>query len=227
MAEAPLLQGFAAVLRRELRLRGRTLGESLHPLLFLLVVTALFPLAIGASPELLARIAPGVVWVATLLASLLSLDLLFRGDLEDGTLEQLALAALPLPWLVLAKLAAHWLLSALPAILLAPLLGLWLHFPAAALGALVATLVLGTPAISVIGAIGSALTVGIARGGGLLALLVLPLYTPILIFGAGAADAAAAGLPIGAQLRLLAALSLLALTLGPFAVAAGLRVSLD
>lgn len=227
MAEPSLPRAFAAVINRELRLRGRRLGESVHPLLFLLAVTALFPLAVGASPEVLARIAPGVVWVATLLASLLSLDLLFREDFEDGTLEQLALAPVPLAWIVLARLLAHWMLSALPATLLAPLLALWLHFPAQALDVLVATLLVGTPAVSVIGAIGTALTLGLPRAGGLVALLVLPLYAPVMIFGAGAADAAAAGLQADGPLRLLGAISLLAVTLGPLAIAAALRISLD
>jgi len=227
VAEPSLPRAFAAVINRELRLRGRRLGESVHPLLFLLAVTALFPLAVGASPEVLARIAPGVVWVATLLASLLSLDLLFREDFEDGTLEQLALAPVPLAWIVLARLLAHWMLSALPATLLAPLLALWLHFPAQALDVLVATLLVGTPAVSVIGAIGTALTLGLPRAGGLVALLVLPLYAPVMIFGAGAADAAAAGLQADGPLRLLGAISLLAVTLGPLAIAAALRISLD
>jgi heme exporter protein B len=222
-----MTRSFYTIVRRELLVRLRSPGDIAHPMLFLLAVTALFPLAIGASPDTLARIAPGVIWVATLLALLLSLDLLFRDDLEDGSLEQLALTPTPLAWLVLAKVVAHWLACALPAILLSPVLALWLNFSVDAIPALMATLLLGTPALSVIGAIGSALTVGLHRGGSLLALLVLPLYVPVLVFGAGAVDAAASGLSIAGPLRLLGALSLLAVTLGPLAIAAGIRVSLD
>ncbi|MDN3519076.1 heme exporter protein CcmB [Aquisalimonas lutea] len=218
---------FAAVLVRDLRLHARSPGDAANPVLFLVMVTALFPLAIGASTEVLARIAPGIIWVAALLSSILSMDTVFRADFEDGTLEQLALAPSPLALLILAKLAAHWLVTALPLILVSPLLALWMHFPATAIPALMATLALGTPVLSGVGAIAAALTLGVGRGGALLALLALPLYVPVLIFGAGAADAAASGLSVSGPLQLLGAMTLFTITLAPIAVAAGLRISLD
>jgi len=218
---------FGAVLARELLLRVRAPGDIIHPLLFLVAVVALFPLALGAAPVLLARMAPGVIWVATLLTALLSLEPLFRADFEDGTLEQYALAPAPLAWLVLAKITAHWLLFAGPLLVMAPLLAVWFGYPIGALPVLWATLLLGTPTLAVIGGIGAALTLGLNRGGGLLALLVLPLYAPIVIFGAGAADAAAQAVPMGSALRLLGALALFAVSLGPLAIAGGLRISLE
>lgn len=227
MSEPSLGAVFASVLVRDLRVLARSPGDVLNPLLFLVIVTALFPLAIGASPDVLARIAPGVIWMAALLASIMSIDMLFRGDYEDGTLEQLVLTPAPLPWLVLAKLSAHWLATVVPIVLAAPLLALWMHYPVETIPVLVATLALGTPVLSAIGAIGLALTMGVGRGGALLALLVLPLYAPVLIFGAGAADAAANGLSIVGPLQLLGAMAILAVVLAPLAIAAGLRISLD
>lgn len=222
-----MVSALRTVLSRELMLRARRPGDLAQPLLFLVAVTMLFPLAIGPSAETLGNVSAGVLWVAALLSTLLSLDLLFRADFEDGTLEQLSLVPTPLALVVLAKLAAHWIGTALPAVALSPLLALWLGFPHHALPELMLSLALGTPALVAIGAIGSALTLGVDRGGSLLALLVLPLYTPVVIFGAGVADAAAAGLPVAGQLRLLAAGSVLALTLGPLAIAGALRISLD
>lgn len=218
---------FLVLVRRELLQRSRTIGELAQPLLFLLAVTALFPLAISPAEERLSAISAGVLWIGTLLASLLSLDMLFRDDLGDGTLEQLLLVPPPFTVVVLAKLVVHWSATALPAIALSPLLALWLGYPQAAIPELMLSLALGTPALVVIGAIGSALTLRVDGGGSLLPLLVLPLYTPVVIFGAGAASAAAQGLPIDGPLRLLAAGSVLALTLGPLAIAGALRVSLD
>ncbi|MDX1655254.1 MAG: heme exporter protein CcmB [Candidatus Competibacteraceae bacterium] len=215
------------LLRRDLLLAMRNRAELLNPLVFFVIVVTLFPLGVGASPQLLARMAPGVLWVAALLASLLALDHLFRADYDDGALEQLLLSPHPLAVLVFAKILAHWLVTGLPLLLLSPLLGVMLSLPVPAMGALMATLALGTPILSLIGAIGAALTVGLRRGGVLLSLLILPLYIPVLIFAAGAVDAAAAGLPVVGHLWLLGAMLALAATLAPWAAAAALRISLD
>jgi heme exporter protein B len=216
---------FLALLRRDLLLAFRHRGEMANPLIFFIMVVTLYPL--GVSPEilLLRKIAPGVIWIAALLAALFSLENLFRSDFDDGSLEQMLLSPQPLPLLVTAKVLAHWLVSGLPMVLLAPVLGLSLGMSQAALTALVATLAIGTPLLSLIGAVGVALTVGLRRGGLLLTLLILPLYIPVLIFATSAVSAAAAGLPVGGQLYLLAALLALALTLAPFAIAAALRIS--
>lgn len=227
MPDQPFGSAFTAVLARDLRVLARSRGDVVNPVLFLVIVSALFPLAIGPSPDILGRIAPGIIWMAALLASTMSMETLFRADFEDGTLEQLALAPAPLPLLVLAKLTAHWLATAVPVILLSPLLALWMNFPTSAIPELMTTLVLGTPVLSGIGAIALSLTVGVSRGGALLALLVLPLYTPVLIFGAGAADIAAGGLPVAGPLQLLGAIALFTVTLAPLAIAAGLRISLN
>lgn len=222
-----MLASFLAVLRRDLLLALRDRGELSNPLVFFLIIASLFPLALGSSPQLLQAVAPGVLWVAALLVSLLSLDPLFRSDYEDGTLEQLLLSPQPLTLLVLAKILAHWLVTGLPLVLASPLLGLMLNLPDGALPVLMATLVLGTPMLSALGAIGIALTVGLRRGGVLLSLLILPLYVPLLIFGASAVDAAGAGVPVAGHLYLLAAMMLLSLALAPLAAAAALRISLD
>lgn len=222
-----MIRTFRAVVLRDLLVRARKPGEVFLPLLFLVTVVALFPLAIGPSIETLRLVAPGIVWIATVLSALLSLDLLFRADFEDGTLEQLALSRVPLSWVILAKLFVQWLCTAMPAIAIAPLLALWVGFPAHAVPELMLSLLVGTPALIVTGAVGSALTLGMDRGGTLLALLVLPLFVPVLIFGAGTADAAATGLPVQGPIRLLSAGSILALTLGPVAISAALRISLD
>ncbi|MFO1418647.1 MAG: heme exporter protein CcmB [Methylotetracoccus sp.] len=216
---------FLALLRRDLALSFRHRGELANPLIFFLMIVTLFPLGVSPDPELLRHIAPGVIWIAALLSAMFSLESLFRSDFDDGALEHLLLSPHPLPVLVLAKVIAHWLVSGLPMLLLSPLLALLLAMPAPSILALIATLALGTPLLSLIGAIGVALTVGLRRGGLLLTVLVLPLYVPVLIFATGAVSAAGAGLPIDGQIYLLAALLTLALTLAPFAIGAALRIS--
>jgi heme exporter protein B len=218
---------FIAMLRRDLLLAFRHRGELANPLLFFLMIVTLYPLGVSPEVELLRRIAPGVIWIAALLAALFSLESLFRSDFEDGALEQLLLSPQPLSVLVLAKVIAHWLVSGLPMLLLAPLLGLLLAMPDKAMSALLLTLALGTPLLSLIGAIGVALTVGLKRGGVLLTLLILPLYIPVLIFATNAVTASAAGMPIEGQIYFLAALLVLALTLAPLAIAAALRISVS
>ncbi|MEE4378655.1 MAG: heme exporter protein CcmB [Candidatus Competibacteraceae bacterium] len=218
---------FAGVLRRDLQLGIRKRSEVLNPILFFILVVSLFPLGVGPSPKILAEIGPGVIWVAALLATLLSMERLFRSDFEDGALEQLLLSPHPLTLLVLAKILAHWLITGVPLILVSPLLGILLHLPSEGIGVLPLTLLLGTPVLSLLGAIGVALTVGLRRGGVLLTLLVIPLYIPVLIFGTAAIAAASAGLPVSGQLALLGAILALVLTLSPFATAAGLRISVD
>jgi heme exporter protein B len=174
----------------------------------------------------LQSIAPGIIWVAALLASMLSLDSIFRSDFNDGTLEQIALSTYPISLLVFAKVFAHWVITGLPLIIVAPLLGVFLHIKTEALGALVITLILGTPVLSLVGAIGVALTIGLRRGGMLLAILVLPLYVPVLIFAASAVNDAASGMVIYAQLAFLGSILVLAITLAPIAAGAALRISL-
>ena len=216
----------AAVMRRDLTLVWRRRGDAINPLLFALIVVALFPLAVGPEPATLQRMAAGVVFVALLLAGLLALDTLFRGDYEDGSLEQLVLAPHPLSLLLACKIAVHWLTTSLPLIVVAPLLAELLHLPHAVLPVLLVALALATPLLSLIGAVCVALTVGMHRSGMLLALLVLPLYVPVLIFGAGACNAAHAGLPFLAPLLWLGAALVMALVLAPLACAAALRISL-
>lgn len=216
---------FVQVMARESRLLFRRPAELANPLVFFAIVTALFPLAVGPESLLLQTLSPGLLWVAALLAVLLSLDGLFRSDFEDGSLEQWVLSPHPLPVLVLAKVLAHWLFSGLALVLLAPLLALMLGLPARCLPVLLLSLLLGTPILSLLGAVGAALTVGLKRGGLLLALLILPLYIPVLILGSGALQAALQGLPATGQLLWLASLAALALTLSPFAIAAGLTIS--
>ncbi|MGZ8248579.1 heme exporter protein CcmB, partial [Methylomagnum sp.] len=191
------------------------------------IVVTLFPLGVSPEEPLLRKIAPGVIWIAALLAALFSLENMFRSDFDDGALEQMALSPHPLSALVLAKVLAHWLVSGLPMLLMAPLLALFLSMPPKAIYALELTLLVGTPLLSLIGAIGVALTVGLRRGGVLLSLLVLPLYIPVLIFATNAVTAAGAGMPVDGQLYFLAALLALAFTLAPFATAAALRISLS
>ncbi len=220
-------QAFLTLLKRDLMLAYRHRTELLNPLLFFVIVVTLFPLGVTPEAKSLQMMAPGVIWVAALLAAMLSLDSLFRADFEDGALEQIALNEHPLALLVLAKVLAHWLVSGLPLILLAPVLGVLLFLPSHAMPTLVATLALGTPVLSLIGAIGVALTVGLRRGGVLLSLLVLPLYIPVLIFAANAVNQAAGGMEVSGQLYFLGALLMLAITLSPFAIAAALRISLS
>lgn len=217
---------FVAVLRRDALLVWRRRGDAAQPVLFAVLVVALFPLALGPEQPTLARIAPGIIWVAALLAGLLSLDTLFRGDLEDGSLEQFLLAPQPLSALVFAKVVVHWTTTAVPLLIAVPLLGELLYLPGELLGALWLSLVLGTPLLSLIGAVIVALTVGMRRSGMLLALLALPLYVPVLIFGAGSVMAAAQGLPFEGALLLLGAGLVAALVLAPLAAAAALRIAM-
>lgn len=221
------LQGMRCVFVRDLRgvLRRRT--DTAAALVFFVIVVTLFPLGVGAEPALLRRMGPGVVWVAALLASMLSLARLFADDHRDGTLEQLLLAATPLPLLVLAKMAAHWLTSGLLLAAVSPLLALQFDLSAAGSAVLAVSLLLGTPILSLIGGVGAALTVGVRGAGVLLSLLVLPLVAPVLIFGAGAVDAGEAGLGSGAHLSLLGAMLAPALVLAPLAAAAALRIAIE
>lgn len=216
-----------SVIGRDLTLAWRRRSDVLTSVLFFVIVASLFPLGIGPEPQLLRAIGPGVVWVAALLASMLALSRLFASDYADGTLEQMLLSATPLSVIVIAKVIAHWIAANLPLVLIAPLLGLQFGLPADALAVLALALALGTPSLSLIGAIGAALTLGLRGGGVLLALLVLPLYAPVLILGSLAVEATAAGLAAQPYLLLLAALSLTALSLAPWAIAAALRISYE
>jgi len=216
-----------AILKREIALGMRQKGEVLTPLVFFVVVASLFPLGVGAETNLLLRMAPGVLWVSALLAAMLSLQRMFSTDYAAGSLEQMVLSSTPLGLLVLSKALAHFLLSGLPLVLVAPVLGLQFGLDSRAMGILVLTLLLGTPTLSLIGSIGAALTLGVRGAGVLLSLLILPLYIPVLIFGAGAVEADAAGLGIGGHLSLLAALLVLSLFFSPLATAAALRISLE
>lgn len=212
--------------KRDLLLTFRYRSEWINTLFFFIMVNSLFPLGISPEPKLLQQIAPGVVWIAALLATLLSIDGLFRHDFDDGCLETLLVSPEPLFGLVLAKIAAHWCVTGLPLTLIAPLLGGMLYLDQHTLSVLLSSLLLGTPILSLISAIGSALTVGLKKGGVLIALIALPLYVPVLIFGASAVLAASESLPYTGQLLYLAAMLVLAVTLAPFAIAGSLRVSL-
>ena len=221
------MSGFAALLTRDLRLAFRQGGDVANVVAFFALAVILFPFGVGPDPDLLARIAAGVLWVTALLAALLSLERLFDADYQDGSLEALSLMPVPLEIQVLAKCAAHWLTTGLPLTIIAPLLALVLHFDAAGYPALIAALLLGTPVLSLIGAIGAALTLGARRAGVLLSLLILPLYIPVLIFGVAASEAAALGLESRPHLLLLAALLAGSLALAPWAAAAALRQALE
>lgn len=214
-----------AVIQRDLKLVSRQGGEWLNPLSFFLMVITLFPLAISSTPTKLAAMAGGVVWIAALLAVLLSMDSLFRQDYDDGSLEQLLVSPAPLPLVVLAKVIAHWLQTGACLTVLSPIAALLLHLPNDAAWALFITLLIGTPTLSLVSAIGAALTVSLKRGGVLIPLLTLPLHIPVLIFATAAVQAALNGLPIGGYLALLGAFLVLALTLSPLAVAAALRLA--
>ncbi|HID06857.1 MAG TPA: heme exporter protein CcmB, partial [Armatimonadetes bacterium] len=216
----PVFQAFIALFKRDLLIAFRNRSDALNPLMFFVLVTLLFPLGISPASNLLQIIAPGVLWVSALLAALLSLDSLFRTDYDDGTLEQIILSAQPLSMMVTARVLAHWIMSAIPLLLLAPILAISLNLSTNAMSTLIITLLLGTPVFSFVGAIGVALTVGLKRSGMLLALLVIPLYIPVLIFGAGAVDTASTGLPVTGQIYILAALLVLSLTLAPLAISA-------
>ena len=222
-----LTHAFFAIIRRDLILAMRRRSEVVNPLLFFILVITLFPLGIGAQPNLLKAIAPGIIWVSALLAAMLSLDSLFRSDFEDGSLEQLLLSPHPASLLVLAKVVAHWLVTGLPLLIVTPVLGIFLGLPDRALGILLLTLLVGTPVLSLIGAIGVALTVGLRRGGMILSLLVLPLYVPVLIFASNAVEMAGSGLPADAQINILLSLFFLALVLAPWPTAAALKMSIN
>jgi heme exporter protein B len=221
------VSGFAVVLGRDLRLAVRQSGDSLTAIGFFAIATVLFPFGVGPEAAILARIAGGVLWVTALLAALLSLERMFVTDFEDGTLDQLVLCGTPLPLIVLAKVAAHWLTTGIPLLIMAPVLAPTLQLPAAGYGGLLAALALGTPTLSLIGAVGAALVLGARRGGVLLSLLVLPLYVPVLIFGTAAVEAAVTDLPARPPLLVLAGLLVLALTFAPWATAVALRQSVQ
>jgi heme exporter protein B len=226
MSGPSLLAAARAQAQRDLRLVWRRRGDAAQPLLFALMVVALFPLALGSDPAQLARIAPGVLWVAVLLAGLLTLDSLYRSDVEDGSLEQMLLAPVPLAWLLAVRVLVHWATTALPLVLVTPLLAQLLYLPGELLPVLMVSLALGTPLLSLMGAVVAALTVGIRRSGMLLALLALPLFLPVLVFGAGSVMAAAQGLPWLGALLLLGAGLALAVVLAPLAAAAAIRIAL-
>ena len=222
-----MLAAARALVARDLRLLWRRRGDALQPLLFAVLVVVLFARARGAERQALAKLGPAVLWVAALLAGLLALDTLFRGDAEDGSLEQWLLAPVPLAWLVLVRTLVHWATTALPLVLATPLLGELLYLPHAQLPVLMASLLLGTPLLALLGAVVAALTVGMRRSGILVALLALPLYVPVLVFGAGSVTAAAQGLEFAGALLLLGAGLALALVLAPLAAAAAIRISLS
>ena len=221
------MKGLAVIIRRDVRLALRHGSGTYWTLLFFLLTVTLFPLAVGPEVNVLGRISTGVVWVTAILAAMLSLDQLFQADFEDGSLELLALTPVPLELTVLAKCAAHWLTTGLPLAAASPLMGLLLNMDPAAFPALVATMLLGTPVLSLIGGIGAALTVGIRRGGVLLSLLVLPLYVPTLIFGVTAVEASLVGLGARPHLLLLGAILLGSAALAPWASAAALRLNME
>lgn len=222
-----MFSAFRTIVVRDLVLAMRRKSDVFSTLFFFVIVVSLFPLGIGPEMNTLRLIAPGVVWVAALLASMLALERLFAADYDDGTLEQMILAPQPLSVLVLGKITAHWLATGVPLVLMAPLLGLQYDLSANALGTLLISLLLGTPALSLIGAIGAALTIGLRGGGVLVSLLVLPLCIPVLIFGAGAVEANISGLGEQGHLYMLGALLVMSLLLAPIATAAALRVSAE
>jgi heme exporter protein B len=222
-----MLPALRQVIYRDLLLAMRRRSDVLTVLLFFVIVVSLFPLGVGPEQSMLRMIAPGVIWVAALLASMLALNRMFASDYADGTLEQMLLSATPLGLIVAAKVIAHWLISGLPLVLVAPVLALQFDLPQQYLGLLMLSLVLGTPVLSLIGAIGAALTLGLRGGGALLSLLVLPLYIPVLIIGAGAVESAAAGLGALAHLSLLGAFLVMAAAFGPWAAAVALRISIE
>ncbi|MGA9854221.1 MAG: heme exporter protein CcmB [Gammaproteobacteria bacterium] len=218
---------FTALIERDLRLAYRRRGELATPVIFFVIVTALFPLALNPDPALLRTLAPGIIWVAALLAVLIGQDSLFKTDYEDGSLELTLLSPISLEWIVLLRVFTHWLVTGLPLVILSLLIALLLDYPLHAVGVLILSLFLGTPILSFLGAVGASLTVGLRRGVMLLPILVLPLIVPVLIFGAAAAGRAAVGDPVAAPLYFLGAMLMLAVTLAPFAIAGGLRISLE
>ena len=222
-----MLKTIYSLIARDMRLALRRQADIASVLFFFIIVVSLFPLGIGPETEQLRKLAPGVLWVAALLATMLSLPRLFADDHRDGTLEQLALSPQPLGLIVLGKVTAHWLISGLPLTLLAPVLGIQFDLSTDALQVLTLSLLIGTPALSGIGAIGAALTLGVRGGGVLLSLLILPLYIPVLIFGAGAVEAVVNGVSAQAHLSLLAALTLAGVFFAPWPTAAALRIALE
>tara|TARA_R110000868_G_scaffold364037_1_gene626491 strand:+ start:28000 stop:28692 length:693 start_codon:yes stop_codon:yes gene_type:complete len=226
-AQLSIWAGFRATLQRDLLLAYRRRSDFANPLIFFLIVCSLFPLGIGPSPQKLAEMAPGIMWVVALLACLLSSDTLFRGDFDDGSLEQMILSPVSLYLQVLAKSMAHWMLTGLPLALMSPLLALLLQLPSAGVPALMLSLLIGSAVLSLIGAIGAALTVSLRKGGVLLSLIILPLYVPVLIFGVAVVEAAIDGFAYGGLLAVLGAMLALALSLSPLAIAAGVKISVD
>ena len=222
-----MFDSFFIVLKRDLLLAMRRKSDITSTLFFFVVVVSLFPLAIGPELDILRQIAPGIVWVAALLASMLALDHMFSSDFQDGSLEQLALTPQPLSVLVLAKIVAHWLITGLPLVFVAPILGVQYDLSPDAIAILVLSLLIGTPVLSLIGAIGAALTLGLRGAGVLVSLLVLPLTVPVLIFGAGAVEASISGLGAEGHLSMLAAIFVLSLLLSPLAVSISLKVSME
>ena len=220
-----IFKGLVAVARRDLLLAWKRPGDLLNPLFFFAMVVTLFPLAIGPSPEQILLIGPGVLWVAALLATLLSLNSLFLSDYEDGSLEQMLVSPVPLPAMTLGKSAAHWLTSGLPLVVVTPLIAITYQMTLVVTGILTVTLMLGTISLSLLGSIGAALTVGLHRGTALLSLLILPLSMPVLIFGARTVSLVAAGDGVGGGLYFLGAYAVLMLSIAPFAAAAALRIS--
>lgn len=227
MKKSTMLDLLVLVIRRDLVLAMRRRADVLTTLIFFVMVVSLFPLGVGPELDMLRKMAPGVLWVAALLASMLSLGRLFSADYLDGTLEQMMLAPQSLSMLVLGKMTAHWMVSGLPLVLMAPVLGLQFDMTARALGVLIIGLMLGTPILSMLGAIGAALTLGLRGGGVLLSLLVLPLCIPVLIFGTGAVEAISSGLSIASHLSLLGALLVMALVFTPWVTAQALRISME
>ena len=221
------MNGFMLVLRRDLRVSLRRRSDTFSTLIFFVMVASLFPLGVGPEPQLLRTMAPGVLWVAAMLASMLSLPRLFADDHSDGTLEQMLLSTHPLALLILGKTMAHWVGSGLPLVLLSPVLALQFDLSASAIGVLVLSLMLGTPILSLVGSMGAALTVGLRSSSVLLSLLVLPLTIPVLIFGAGAVEAHIAGLGVAGHFSLLGALLIVSLTAAPWVAAAALRISME
>jgi heme exporter protein B len=219
--------GFVAMLKRDLLLSYRHKGELANPLIFFLMVVTMVPLGISPDPQFLASLAPGMIWVVALLASLLSMDVLFRSDFDDGSLEQLLISPQPLYFMVLAKVLAHWMVTGLPLTLAAPLLGVMLALPEGGYMPLCLTLLIGTASLSLIGAVGAALTVALRKGGLLLSLIIMPLYIPILIFGASAVSNAIDGFAIMGQLAVLGAFAAVAIVLAPIAAAGALRVAIN
>jgi heme exporter protein B len=227
MQRAATFAAAGLVFRRDLTLAWRRWDEVAQPLIFYVVVTTLFPLATTPDLSQLREISGGVVWVAALLASLLALESLFRSDVEDGTMEQWVMSGQPLGWLLLAKVASHWVLTGLPLVIIAPVVGTALGLPFEAWGTLILSLLLGTATLSVLGGIGAALTVGVRRGSVLLSLLVLPLAMPLLIFGSRAVGMVMDGDSPSGPLQLLAAIFFLTLSLGPVAMSAAIRISVE